>query len=59
VIDRLGGALEEVFTRSFQPRVLRDKAGVVRVIADRSDAAGLVNAAFDPIRQAGAELPPF
>ncbi len=57
VIDRLGAALEEIFQRSLQPAVWRDEDGVVRVIAQRSDVLGLVNAAFDPIRQAGGELP--
>ncbi len=57
VIDRLGSAFEEVLVRALQPKVLRDRHGVVRVIADRSDAFGLLDAAFDPIRQAGAEHP--
>lgn len=57
VIDRLGSAFEEIFVRPLQPKVLRDQAGAVRVIADRSDASGLVNAAFNGIRQAGAGHP--
>jgi uncharacterized membrane protein len=57
VLDRLGAALEEIFQRSLQPTALRDKEGAVRVIAQRSDAQGLTDAAFDPIRQAGQEIP--
>lgn len=57
VIDRLGGAFEEIFLRSLQPNVLRDKDGEVRVLAERSDPRGLLDAAFNPIRQAGAEHP--
>jgi uncharacterized membrane protein len=57
VIDRLGAAFEEIFLCSLQPKVLRDKAGVPRVVASRSDETGLVDAAFDGIRQAGAGHP--
>jgi uncharacterized membrane protein len=57
VIDHLGGAFEEIFTRSVQPRILTDEKGAVRVIAERSDLADLFDLAFDPIRQAGAQHP--
>jgi uncharacterized membrane protein len=57
VIDRLGAALEEIFMRSLQQEVWRDKEGEVRVIAQRSDVQGLTDAAFDAIRQAGREIP--
>ncbi len=57
VIDRLGAALEQIFTRALQPSVLKDEDGVVRVVALRSDAPGLVDASFDPIRQSGAGVP--
>ena len=57
VIDRLGAALEKIFQRSLQPAVWRDKDGEVRVIALRSDVEGLIDAAFDAIRQAAGELP--
>lgn len=57
VIDRLGAALEEIFMRSLQQAVWRDKEGKVRVIAQRSDVQGLADAAFDAIRQAGQEIP--
>lgn len=57
VLDRLGAALEVVLARHLQPRVLRDGDGAVRVVADRTDIAGLLNASFHPIRQAGADHP--
>jgi len=57
VLDRLGAALEEIFQRSLRPTALHDKEGAVRVIAQRSDVQGLIDAAFDPIRQAGQEIP--
>jgi uncharacterized membrane protein len=57
VIDRLGAALEEILQHGLQPTLLRDPKGEVRVIAGRSDAQGLVDAAFDGIRQAGRDLP--
>jgi uncharacterized membrane protein len=57
VIDRLGIAIEEIFQRPPQRTMLRDDKGSVRVIAQRSDLEGLVDAAFDAIRQAGRELP--
>lgn len=52
VIDRLGAALEMVLSRSMQPRLLLDKRGALRVVANRSDVDGVVGAAFDLIRQA-------
>lgn len=57
VVDRLGAALEEIFHRSLLPTVLHDGEGVVRVIAQRSDMRGLTDTAFDPIRQAGQDIP--
>jgi uncharacterized membrane protein len=57
VIDRLGAALEEIFQRSLQQAVWRDKDGEVRVIAQRSDVQGLTDTAFDAIRQAGQNIP--
>ncbi|MCB5175371.1 DUF2254 domain-containing protein [Microvirga lenta] len=57
VINRLGAALEEIFGRQLQPRVLRDKEGAMRVIAQRSDVEGLADAAFDAIRQAARGHP--
>ncbi|MCT7374097.1 DUF2254 domain-containing protein [Chelativorans salis] len=57
VIDRLGAAFEVILTRHLQPRLLRDGGGAVRVMADRTDIDGLLDAAFHPIRQAGADHP--
>lgn len=57
VLDRLGAALEDVVSRPPQPAVLRDGDGAVRVVADRSTTGGLLDAAFDLIRQAGSGHP--
>jgi len=57
VIDRLGAALEDIVLGRLQPRLLADEDGRVRVIADRSGISGIVDAAFDSIRQAGADNP--
>jgi uncharacterized membrane protein len=57
VIDRLGAILEEFFAHGLQPRVLRDAEGRVRVRADRSDIAGILDEAFHPIRQAAFSHP--
>ncbi|WEX09066.1 DUF2254 domain-containing protein [Chelativorans sp. AA-79] len=57
VIDRLGAAFEEIFARHVQPHAMRDGSGEIRVVADRSDIAGLLAAAFHPIRQAGKAHP--
>jgi len=57
VINQLGAALEEIFQRSLQPLIWRDKRGAVRVIAQRSDVQGFTDAAFDAIRQAGRDTP--
>ncbi len=57
VIDRMGSALEVIFERQLPPRFLADDSGKVRVIADRSDLAGLIGAAFNQMRQAGAGQP--
>jgi len=57
VIDRLGTSLEDAFGRGTQQCIFRDSDGSVRVVADRADDAGLVDAAFHPIRQAGGGHP--
>lgn len=57
VIDRLGTSLEVAFAQGQQRQIYRDNDGAVRVVADRSDDAGLLDAAFHPIRQAGAGNP--
>jgi len=57
VIDRLGAALEEILLGRLQPKLLVDEDGRVRVIADRSGISGIVDAAFESIRQAGSDNP--
>jgi uncharacterized membrane protein len=57
VINQLGAALEEILQRSLPPAFRRDNEGKVRVIAQCSDPQGLVDAAFDAIRQAGQGVP--
>lgn len=57
VTDRVGAAMEEVFGRGLQKCVFSDTKGKIRVIADRDDIAGLLAAAFNPIRQHGAGDP--
>jgi uncharacterized membrane protein len=57
VIDRLGAAFEVILSRETQPRFLRDRQGVLRVVADRSDLPGMLAAAFHPIREAASGSP--
>lgn len=57
VINRLGAALESASCRGDPPRIYRDDDGRIRVIAVASDFGGLVDTAFDQIRQAGATIP--
>jgi uncharacterized membrane protein len=53
VIDHLGGALADVLGRPLPQPVHRDDKGRVRVLADVTDIGGLLDAAFNQIRQAG------
>lgn len=57
VIDRLAAALEIVGQRSLAPNEYRDGDGHLRVIASGSDFAGLLDAAFNQIRQAAGSHP--
>lgn len=57
VIDRIGSALEAIFARPLPSCFLADEKGQIRVIADRSDIAGLVATAFNQLRQAAASQP--
>lgn len=57
VIDHLGVAMEEIFARAIPPTNLMDEAGELRLVTNRSDFAGLVEAAFNPIRQAAGDVP--
>lgn len=52
-IDQLGAALRFIGRRALPPRLLSDDEGTPRVYANRSDYAGLVEAAFNQIRQHG------
>lgn len=57
VVDRLGAVLEEVFLRALQLRTILDEEGRLRVLADRTDAQGLVDAAFNSLRRAAIDHP--
>jgi uncharacterized membrane protein len=51
-VDRLGAALRRLADRTMPSPYRRDDAGTVRVIAETVDYTGVVDAAFDQIRQA-------
>jgi uncharacterized membrane protein len=57
VIDQLGASLEVLFRRGEPPAFFTDRAGALRVIANHSSLDGLLDAAFDQIRQGGADDP--
>lgn len=57
VVDRLRGAIARLAGRSLPVPVLRDGEGVARVIRRVSDFGGVLDAAFDQIRQAAAGKP--
>lgn len=50
-IDQLGAALAVAMVRRPQPVALADGEGTVRVVCDRADFEGLLDAAYHPIRQ--------
>jgi uncharacterized membrane protein len=56
-IDRLTTALLRLMRREVPDRYRMDEEGKLRVIADRSDFGGVVDAAFHQIRQFGAAIP--
>ena len=56
-VDNLGASVAFVFARPPQTRVLRDADGGARVIRDVSTPSGILEAAFNQIRQAGAAMP--
>lgn len=56
-IDHLTAALLHLMRRDFPPRFRVDDEGRLRVIADRPDFRGVLDAAFHQIRQSGAALP--
>jgi uncharacterized membrane protein len=51
-VDRLGAALRRLSEREIPSPYRNDATGTLRVIADAVDFAGVVDAAFDQIRQA-------
>lgn len=57
VIDRLRGGLARLAGRQLPPETLRDKAGKVRIGRRVTTYAGVVDAAFNQIRQAGSTKP--
>jgi uncharacterized membrane protein len=57
VIDRLASSLEIVSSRSMPTSRFRDDAGRIRLIADATDYEGLLDAAFNQIRQSAASNP--
>jgi len=56
-IDRLGLSLPEIMRRGPAQSVWKDPDGKVRIIAPASTFAGIVDAAFNEIRQIGASQP--
>jgi uncharacterized membrane protein len=57
VVHRLGAAIEEVLGREMKAEVMRDDAGVVRLIVSRSDCTTIFGTAFDPLRNAASAHP--
>ena len=57
VVDRLSGSLARLMAAPMPPGVFRDAAGQVRVVCERPTHASLLSAAFDQIRQSGADKP--
>jgi uncharacterized membrane protein len=56
-IDRLGTGLLHLMRKTFPTSYRLDDQGRLRVIAERSDFEGVVDAAFHQIRQSGASTP--
>ena len=56
-IDRLGRSLGLMMRRGPAPQVWRDDEGIVRVIGPASTFEGVVDAAFNEIRQIGCHYP--
>jgi uncharacterized membrane protein len=57
VIDRLRGTLSRLMRRQLPPETLRDQSGRVRIYRQVTTYAGLLDAAFHQIRQAGSSHP--
>jgi uncharacterized membrane protein len=56
-VDRLAGVLGEIADRPARSPVLADDAGGVRVYLDPVDFPGVLDAAFDQIRQCATAMP--
>jgi uncharacterized membrane protein len=56
-IDNIGASVATVFSRPAPSRVLVDSGRQIRVIRAVSEPAGLLEAAFDQVRQCGAQMP--
>lgn len=57
VIDRLRGGIARLARRQLPDPTMRDDKGTLRVVRRVSDFPGIVDAAFDQIRQSGARTP--
>lgn len=57
VIDRLRGGLSRLCGKELPPEVLRDRSGTVRLVRRATTFTGILDAAFNQIRQAGSAKP--
>lgn len=57
VIDRLAGSLAAMMARAEPQSVWRDDDGVIRLVVPATGLDGILDAAFNEIRQAGAAQP--
>lgn len=57
VIDNLGAAIARIFSVPWPEGALQDRGGTVRLLRDVDGPMGLMDAAFDQIRQSGATMP--
>ena len=57
VVDRLAQSLAIMMQRGALPAVHRDSAGTIRLLTPTATFDGILDAAFNEIRQAGAQLP--
>jgi uncharacterized membrane protein len=56
-IDNLGASVAGILSHPMPSRTLRDESGALRLVRAVSEPAGIVAAAFDQVRQAGAHMP--
>lgn len=57
VIDRLRGSLSKLMERALPSQAVRDRSGQVRIYRQVTTYAGMLDAAFHQIRQAGSSKP--